>query len=314
MSLPGLVSVVIPCFNAVGTLERAVRSALDNGHIVHEIILVDNNSTDGTFDLCLELRESIGNKIFVTQETLPGACNARNKGLSRVKTEWVQFLDADDWISPEKFNLQVAFARERAIDVVVSPFELVDRKGNITHSLHPEMPAEMGLMRGCLGTTGANLFRTSLVHSVNGWNPNWSSAQEYELMFRLNINGAKFGVHEETLFKYSSGVEGSISSGSSFKLKTNSLNLRRKMLEHFLRHDRSSEERQALMNGLFLQVRWALFINPTLALENWSYLRRLDYWPSRDTCLPLSYCLMIRVFGLIFTERIRQSYQKLKSD
>jgi len=314
MSLPGLVSVVIPCFNAAGTLEKAVRSALDNGPLVHEIILVDNVSTDGTLDLCMELQESIGNKILVSKEPLPGACYARNKGLRLVKTEWVQFLDADDWISPEKLRLQVAFAHERAIDVVVSPFELIDRDGNRTRSTCPELPAEMGLMRGCLGTTGANLFRTSLVRAVNGWNPNWSSAQEYELMFRLSTNGAKFGVCKEALFEYSSGVVGSISSGNSFKLKTNSLNLRRNMLEYFLRQDWSRKERQALMNGLFLQVRWALFINPTLALENWSYLRGLNYWPTCDRNLPLSYCVLIRIFGLNFTESLRKSYQKLKND
>lgn len=309
MNLPLMVSVVIPCFNAVKTLERAVRSALENGSLLHEIILVDNASTDGTFDLCMELKRSIGDKILVVEETAPGACNARNKGLGLVKTEWVQFLDADDWISPEKFKLQVAFAHHQAIDVVVSPFDLVDRKGNRSQSLFPELPAEMGLMRGCLGTTGANLFRTSRVLAVKGWSPNWSSAQEYELMFRLSINGAKFGIFDESHFEYSVGVEGSISSGSAFKLKTNSLRLRRTMLEHFLRKVWSRKERQALMNGLFLQVRWVLFINPTAAMENWNYLRGLNYWPTRDVNLPLSYCVLVRVFGLAFTEKLRRLYQ-----
>lgn len=312
MILPGLVSVVIPCFNAVQTLERAVRSALENGPLLHQVILVDNDSTDGTFDLCKELKKSIGDKIVVIEETRIGACNARNKGLGLVKTEWVQFLDADDWISPEKFRSQVAFAHQQAIDVVVSPFDLVDGKGDRSQSILPELPAEMGLMRGCLGTTGANLFRTSQVLAVKGWNSNWSSAQEYELMYRLSINGAKFGLFDESHFEYSLGVPGSISSGSALKLKTNSLRLRRAMLECFLRQSWSRKERQALMNGLFLQVRWALFINPSLARENWNYLRGMNYWPTRDRNLPLSYCVMVRVFGLAFTERLRGLYQRIQ--
>ena len=311
MSFHGLVSVVIPCFNTIETVERAVQSALKNAPHLHEIILVDNASTDGTLGLLLKLKESIGNRIVVAEEASSGACNARNKGLSLVKTEWVQFLDADDVIAPEKFKCQVAFAEQQGVDVVVSPFDLVDRGGNRRHSLLPQLPAEMGLMRGCLGTTGANLFRTSMVRAVNGWNPDWSSAQEYELMFRLLISDAKFGIFQESLFEYSTGVPGSISSGSSFVLKSNSLKLRRTMLEHFLLQDWSKRDKQALMNGLFLQVRWALFVNPTLAWENWNYLRDKNYWPKPDLYLPQSYCFLVRVFGLYFAERLRQLNQKL---
>ena len=312
MKLSGLVSVVVPCFNAVNTLERAVKSALDNEPLVHQVILVDNASTDLTLKLCLELRDSIGDKIVVTEEANPGACNARNKGLELVQTEWVQFLDADDWISPNKFNLQVSFAQSQSLDVVVSPFIIVDREGNRSASLFPELPAEMGLMRGCLGTTGANIFRTSTVHAVDGWNPKWSSAQEYELMFRLLQNNAKFGIFGETLFEYSSGVSGSISSGDSYLLKSNSLKLRRAMLEAFLEHDWSKDDKQALMNGLFLQIRWALYVNAELAKENWDYLRRLDFWPTRDLHLPYSYCMMVRCFGLNFSEGLRRRFQRIK--
>ena len=84
------------------------------------------------------------------------------------------------------------------------------------------------------------------------------------------------------------------------------------MLEHFLRQCWSRKERQALMNGLFLQVRWALFINPILARENWNYLRGLNYWPSSDVNLPLFYCVLVRVSGLTFSERLRKLYQGIQ--
>ena len=48
-------------------------------------------------------------------------------------------------------------------------------------------------MRGSMGNTISNLFRTSAVREIGGWNPTWTSAQEYELMFRLFQNRAKFG-------------------------------------------------------------------------------------------------------------------------
>jgi len=310
MKLEDSVSVVIPCYNCASTLESAVNSALENRRFLRKIILVDNASADNTWLECLRMKEAHGDLISILSEPRPGACQARNTGLKDVESEWVQFLDADDRILANKFEQQVQFANAGQFDVVVSPFFKIDTAGTKTKSAFPELPAAMGLMRGKMGTTGANLFRTSTVKAIGGWNPRWSSAQEYELMFRLLQNGALFGALDKFYLEYSVGVEGSISNGDPIDLRTNSLKLRREMLEVFLEQDWSEKEVQRLSNGLFLQIRWALFYNPALARENWQYLQNRGYTPSMDTNLPLVYCFLVNWIGLTATEKLRLWYQK----
>jgi len=106
------VSVVIPCYNAQGTIRRALLSALSNEGNLDHVFLIDNNSTDGTLDLLKELAVEFAPLVSVHIETRKGACWARNKGLGYVKSEWVQFLDADDTISSQKFSNQVNYGEE----------------------------------------------------------------------------------------------------------------------------------------------------------------------------------------------------------
>jgi glycosyltransferase involved in cell wall biosynthesis len=312
MTANAIVTVVIPCFNAEFTLARAVDSVLANRPYVHQIILVENNSTDGTKNECERLVALHNGIISLHFESTSGACNARNKGLEFVDTEWVQFLDADDTILPTKLRKQLSFGIENDFDVIVSPFEMVFENGTILKSAEPQLPPELGLMRGSLGTTGANLFRTKSVRNIDGWNPKWSSAQEYELMFRLYLDGAKFGAHHQRLFKYSAGREGSISSGNPRDLRTNSLVLRRKMLEKFISSDMEVHDKQLLYNGLFNQIRWSYFENRMQAEESWTFLKELGYIPSKDHSLPLVYCWLVRVSGLRFAENLRRLFQKLR--
>lgn len=112
------VSVVIPCYNVQGTIRRALLSALSNDANLDQVFLIDNNSTDETLDLLKELAVEFAPLVSVDVETRKGACWARNKGLSYVQSEWVQFLDVDDTISSEKFSNQANYGAENELDVV----------------------------------------------------------------------------------------------------------------------------------------------------------------------------------------------------
>jgi len=98
------ISVIIPTYNRVAMIGRAVRSALKQIREGGEIIVVDDGSTDGTQRALAEFRDCI------TYVTVPngGAGKARNKGLALACNPLVAFLDSDDEWQPHKLDLQRA--------------------------------------------------------------------------------------------------------------------------------------------------------------------------------------------------------------
>ncbi len=108
------VSVVVPCFRATGTVERAAASVAAQTARPLELILVDDGSADGTAALLRRIAERLG-ADWVKVIELPanrGPSAARNAGWDAARGELVAFLDADDSWHAEKLALQVGFMRE----------------------------------------------------------------------------------------------------------------------------------------------------------------------------------------------------------
>ena len=115
------VSVVIPCFRCMLTLERAVVSVVRQTELPQELILVDDCSGDDTRSLMVQLqsRYSQGWIRLVLLETNVGAASARNAGWDLARGRFVAFLDADDAWHPRKIELQYKFM-DSATDVVIT--------------------------------------------------------------------------------------------------------------------------------------------------------------------------------------------------
>ena len=97
------ISVIIPTFNRLDFIKDAIDSVLSQSYVVDEIIVVDNNSTDGTNTLIKEKYP----QIKLIQEKKQGVSNARNTGILNAQNDWIAFLDSDDQWLPKKIELQI---------------------------------------------------------------------------------------------------------------------------------------------------------------------------------------------------------------
>jgi glycosyltransferase involved in cell wall biosynthesis len=107
-----LVSTIIPVFNRPALLTEAVASVLTQTHRPIEIIIVDDGSTDETPIVAKDLAERHPELIRYVRKERGGCAHARNAGLSLAAGEFIQLLDSDDLLLPEKFALQIRGLRE----------------------------------------------------------------------------------------------------------------------------------------------------------------------------------------------------------
>ena len=105
---PPLVSVIMPCFNAGPMLRPALASVLKQTHPNVELIFVDNNSTDASLATARRMAEGQSLRFEIVTCPQQGVNHARNLGFGLARGDYVQWLDADDEIAPDKIALQVA--------------------------------------------------------------------------------------------------------------------------------------------------------------------------------------------------------------
>ena len=100
------ISVIIPTYNRCDLLKRAINSVIKQTITPKEIIIVDNGSTDQTYQMVSSLFPEIN--YFIEKKR--GVSAARNKGILESKSKWIAFLDSDDTWKPTKLEKQMEFS------------------------------------------------------------------------------------------------------------------------------------------------------------------------------------------------------------
>jgi glycosyltransferase involved in cell wall biosynthesis len=127
-----LVSVVIPAYNAEGTIDDTLRSVRSQTHRHLEIIVVDDGSTDRTTSVVKAHAAIDGRIILITQENA-GVAAARNAGWRSARSALIAFVDADDLWAPSKIErqLDVILSGGPRIGLVYTWFALVDEDNRV---------------------------------------------------------------------------------------------------------------------------------------------------------------------------------------
>ncbi len=106
-----LLSVIIPVYNAADRLSACVDSILSQAPADTQLILVDDGSTDESFDICNRLAKE-DPRVKVIHQTNTGASAARNRGLREARGRYIQFVDADDELAPGLYERALPILEE----------------------------------------------------------------------------------------------------------------------------------------------------------------------------------------------------------
>lgn len=110
-------SIIIPIYNAENFLNRCIDSALNQKGITSEIILINDGSTDKSYEICMKYKNITDKIKLITQEN-KGLSEARNAGLDYASGDIAVFLDADDWISKDTLYIIKDIMNLHNLDVV----------------------------------------------------------------------------------------------------------------------------------------------------------------------------------------------------
>lgn len=189
------VSVIVPAYNAVTTIERALASIQIQNYDALDVIVVDDASIDETSRL-VEQFEGLNIKLLRSAENL-GASGARNLAIKEAAGEFLAFLDADDEWLAGKLKAQIDLFRKRPAAVFVTcEADLLGAGGKPLGRINPNRRRPQGidgwktlLLHPCVATPCV-LARRDKVLETGGFNPALISGEDQDLWIRLATLGS----------------------------------------------------------------------------------------------------------------------------
>jgi len=185
-----IASILIPCYNGAQFVGEAIESGLSQTHPDVEVVVVDDGSTDDS----LRVIRSFGDRI--RYESIPngGACRARNHGATAARGEFLQFLDADDLLYPEKIAEQLRLMANGNVDCVFCNAEAVplDRSGPARLRRHARHADPVVAALGANAGTPSGLHRRDSFFSIGGFREDLVAAQDRDFHLRLACSGKSF--------------------------------------------------------------------------------------------------------------------------
>lgn len=213
-----LVTAVIPAYNAAAFVRDAVGSVLDQTHPHVEVVVVDDGSRDDTLAVARRLEST---RVTVLAQPNRGASAARNAGLTAARGEYVQFLDADDLLHPDKIAVQVDRLLGEAPGAVAAgawgrfvgrPEEAAFRPGPLWEDLAPVEFLTRAYLLHAMMHPAAWLVPRALAERAGPWDARLGLNDDGEYFGRVVLQARAVAFCAEARSYYRSAVGGSLSS------------------------------------------------------------------------------------------------------
>lgn len=186
------ISIILPVYNSGKYLNSAIDSILNQSFENFELIIIDDGSTDMSYNICLDY-EKKDKRVHVFHQKNKGICSARNLGIMKAKGDYIAFCDHDDIYLPGLLEHCIEVAKKESSDIVKYGyrFEVVDEKGKMIRK-----PKTISAKKGVITNIKSwNDFKYYYGTIESVWNGIYKRnlITEYGVLFDENI---KFGLED----------------------------------------------------------------------------------------------------------------------
>jgi glycosyltransferase involved in cell wall biosynthesis len=209
------VSVIIPTHNRRAMLREALSSVAAQRGSSFEVLVVDDGSTDGTWqDLSGRDLSAHFADIRAVRTERRGPAAARNRGIALARGRLIAFLDSDDLWMPEKLARQSLFMRNNPDCLISQTGDTWMRDGRSVNpgQRHRKRPGDIFIdsLRTCLISPSAAILRRELLDEVGGFDEDMAACEDYDLWLRI-LARHEVGLLDEPLTVRRAGHPGQLS-------------------------------------------------------------------------------------------------------
>ena len=210
------VSVIIPSFNRVDVLGRAIESVLQQSLPANEIIVVDDGSADGTGELIKTFQRSIPDSLnthrkegeflrYIYQHN-SGVSAARNSGIRHAVGEWIAFLDSDDAWLPDKLKNQAELIEQHPGFRLCHTQESWIRNGVRVNQMKKHAKSGGHIFQQCLPlcviSPSSVVIQRALFDDIGLFDESLPACEDYDLWLRICAREAVLYVETPQILKY----------------------------------------------------------------------------------------------------------------
>jgi teichuronic acid biosynthesis glycosyltransferase TuaG len=227
----GLVSVIMPAYNAEKYIVETIESVIDQIYTNWELIVIDDGSTDNTATIVKEYAAK-DNRIRYIQQSHQRQARARNNGLLHASGELIAFLDADDIWMPDKLEVQVELMNRYPVDLTFTDGYFFETKpvADLQHRInikYGRFSGEQGVNDFLSGNRIPLLTavaRKASLGKVNNFSEFPEIHEDYDLWLRMLINDNTFlGINSCLAYYRTHGTSASSGEGKILFLDINTL-------------------------------------------------------------------------------------------
>ena len=193
------VSVIVPTYNSERYIRQTIDSIINQSYPKEllEIIIINDGSTDGTANIISEY----GKDLKVINSANKGVSHARNIGIKAATGDYIQFLDADDLLHPEKIELQISTIKESKIlpSFICSKWAKIKEDSNMNNlnQIYSQIPNLTNLPIGLIATDNfiplmSGLVKTDVAKEIEGFDIEMSHIEDVNFLVRLYIANNNF--------------------------------------------------------------------------------------------------------------------------
>ena len=205
MQIPPVISVLLPVYNSERYISLAIESILNQSFTDFEFIIIDDCSSDTSWDICQKYAQQDNRIIAVRNKINLGLCETLNVGLMLARGRYIARQDNDDWSYPNRLSNQYNFMETHEdVGIVGGSMEITNENGDVIGKRAYQLTdtsIRNKIFRCAPFSHPLVMFRKSVLDIVGYYNIEHAPADDYELYFRIG-KISKFANLNETLLKY----------------------------------------------------------------------------------------------------------------